>query len=75
MQVLVAAVRGVLAVAVAILFIDQSNAQVPIEEETGVIKMTGTVEEIVIPTRVITVIGPDGNTIAGLISPDVKHIE
>ena len=75
MQVLVAAVRGVLAVAVAVLFIDQSNAQVPVEEEAGVIKMTGTVEEIVVPTRLITVIGPGGNTIVGVISPDVKHIE
>jgi hypothetical protein len=75
MRVLVATVRGVLAVAAAILFIAQANAQVQIEQESGVIKLTGTVEEIVIPTRVITVIGPDGNTIAGIISPDVKDIE
>jgi len=75
MRVLVATVRGVLAIAAAVLFIGQSNAQVPVEEEAGVIKITGTVQEIVIPTRLITVIGPGGNTIVGVISPDVKHIE
>lgn len=75
MRILVATVRGVLAIAIGVLFIGQANAQVPVEEDAGVIKMTGTVEEIVIPTRLITVIGPDGNTIVGVISPDVKDIE
>ena len=37
--------------------------------------MTGTVEEIIVPERLLTVIGPDGNTIVGIISPDVKDIE
>ncbi|MGH6864970.1 MAG: hypothetical protein ACREDO_02050 [Methyloceanibacter sp.] len=37
--------------------------------------MTGTVDEIEIPTRLITVIGPGGNTIVGVISPDFKHIK
>ena len=37
--------------------------------------MTGTVEEIEIPERVLMVVGPDGNTIVGVISPDFKDIK
>ena len=44
MQFLFAAVKGVLALSVAMLFIDDARAQVPIEEDAGVITMTGTVE-------------------------------
>ncbi len=75
MQVLFAAVKGVLAVGVAMLFIGDARAQVPIEDESGTITMTGTVEEIEVPERLITVIGPGGNTIAAIISPDVKDIK
>lgn len=75
MQVLFAAVKGMMALGVAMLFIDDARAQVPIEEDAGVITMTGTVEEIIVPERLLTVIGPDGNTIVGIISPDVKDIE
>jgi len=75
MQVLFAAMKGVLAVGVAMLFIDDARAQVPIEDDSGTITMTGTVEEIKVPERLITVIGPDGNTIAASISPDVKDIK
>ncbi|WP_141700579.1 hypothetical protein [Methyloceanibacter superfactus] len=75
MQVLFAAVKGVLAVGVAMLFIGDAKAQVPIEDESGTITMTGTVEEIEVPERLITVIGLGGNTIAAVISPDVKDIK
>ena len=75
MQVLFAAVKGMMALGVAMLFIDDARAQVPIEEDAGVITMTGTVEEIIVPERLLTVIGPDGSTIVGIISPDVKDIE
>lgn len=75
MQVLFAAVKGVLAFSVAMLFIGDARAQVPVEEEAGTITMTGTVEEIKIPERVMMVIGPGGNTIVGVISPDVKDIK
>jgi hypothetical protein len=75
MQVLFATVKGVLAVAVAMLFVDDARAQVPIEEAAGVIKMTGTVEAIVVPERLITVVGSGGNTIVAVISPDVKDIK
>jgi hypothetical protein len=75
MQILVAAVKGVLALSVAMLFVDDARAQVPVEEEAGTITMTGTVEEIKIPERVLMVVGPGGRTIVGVISPDVKDIK
>jgi hypothetical protein len=75
MQILVAAVKGVLAFSVAMLFVDDARAQVPIEEGAGTITMTGTVEEIKVPERVLMVVGPGGRTIVGVISPDVKDIK
>ncbi len=75
MQVLFAAVKGVLAFGVAMLLIDDTRAQVPIEEEAGTITMTGTVEEIIVPERVLMVVGPGGNTVVGVVSPDVKDIK
>ena len=75
MQVLFAAMKGVLAFSVAMLFVADARAQVPIEDEAGVITMTGTVEEIIVPERLITVVGPGGNTIAAIVSPDVKDIK
>ena len=75
MQILFATVNGVLAFSVAMLFVADARAQVPIEEDAGVITMTGTVEEIEVPERLITVVGPGGNTIVGIISPDVKDIK
>jgi hypothetical protein len=78
MQVLVAATRSVFAVAVPLMFVDIDDAQanpVPIEEAAGVVQMTGTVEAFVVPTRLITIVGPQGNTLVAVVSPDVKHIE
>jgi hypothetical protein len=75
MQVLFAAARGVLALSIAVLFIDDARAQVPVEEGSGVITMTGTVEDIEVPERLLTVVGPDGTTVVGIISPDVKDIK
>lgn len=75
MQVLVAALKGLLVLGAAAIFVGDARAQVPIEEEAGTITMTGTVEEIIVPERVLMVIGPNGNTIVGVVSPDVKDIE
>jgi hypothetical protein len=75
MQVLFTAVKGFMALSVAMLFIDDARAQVPIEEEAGTITMTGTVEEIKVPERVLMVVGPGGNTVVGVISPDYKDIK
>ena len=74
MQVLFA-VKGVLALGVAVLFIGDARAQVPIEDDAGTITMTGTVEEIEVPERVLMVVGPDGRTIVGVVSADVKDIK
>lgn len=75
MQILVAAARGVLAFGVAMLFVDDARAQVPIEEEAGTITMTGIVEEIIVPERVLMVVGPGGRTVVGVVSADVKDIK
>ena len=75
MQVLFAAVKGLMALGIAMLFIDDVRAHVPIEEDAGTITMTGTVEEIIVPERVLMVVGPGGNTVVGVISPDVKDIK
>ena len=75
MQFIVAAVKGFMALGVAMIFIDDARAQVPVEDDAGTITMTGTVEEIEIPERVLMVVGPDGNTIVGVISPDFKDIK
>lgn len=75
MQGLSTALKGVLAFGVALFVVAGANAQIPIEEEAGTITMTGTVEEIKIPERVLMVVGPGGNTVVGVISPDVKDIK
>jgi len=75
MQVLFTAVKGFMALGVAMLFIDDARAQVPIEEDAGTITLTGTVEEIEVPERLLMVVGPGGNTVVGVISPDYKDIK
>ena len=75
MQFLFTAMKGVLALGVAMLFIGDVKAQTQIEDEAGTITMTGTVELIEVPERLITVVGPNGNVVAGIISPDVKDIK
>ncbi len=75
MQVLVAALKGLLVLGVAAIFVEDARAQVPIEEEAGTITMTGTVEEIEVPERVLMVVGPNGKTVVGVISPDVNDIK
>lgn len=75
MQVLFAAVKGVMAFGIAIIFVADARAQMPIEEDAGTITMTGTVEEIEVPERLLMIVGPGGNTVVGVISPDVKDIK
>ncbi len=75
MQVLVAALKGLLVLSVAAIFVEDARAQVPIEEEAGTITMTGTIEEIEVPERVLMVVGPNGKTVVGVISPDVNDIK
>ncbi|HUU26129.1 MAG TPA: hypothetical protein VMW68_11270 [Methyloceanibacter sp.] len=75
MQFFYTAMKGVLALGVAMLFIGDAKAQTQIEDDAGTITMTGTVELIEVPERLITVVGPNGNVVAAVISPDVKDIE
>ncbi|MGA9540296.1 MAG: hypothetical protein WBQ77_04510 [Methyloceanibacter sp.] len=57
------------------LFAGETRAQIPVEEDSGRITMTGTVEEIEIPESVMMVNAPSGRTIVDLISPGVKDIK
>jgi hypothetical protein len=76
MQILATVVRGALAAAVSLVFVGVSQANpVPIEEAAGVVQMTGTVEAIDVPSRLLAVVAPGGNTAVVLVSPDVKHLE
>lgn len=75
MQFLYTATKGAMALGVAMLFIGDATAQTQIEDESGTITMTGTVKVIDVPERLITVIGPNGNVVAGIIDVDVKDIK
>ncbi len=75
MQFLYTAMKGALALGVATLFIGDAKAQRQISDESGTITMTGTVEVIEVPERLITVVGPNGNVVAGIIGVDVKDIK
>ena len=75
MRVLFTAAKSFMAVGIAIFFVDDARAQMPVADESGLITMTGTVEKIEVPERSITVIGPEGNTISAIVSADVKDIE
>jgi hypothetical protein len=75
MQVLFPAVRGMLALSIALLVVHGARAQVQVEDGSGVITMTGTFKDIEVPERLITVVGDDGTTVVGVLSPDVKDIK
>jgi hypothetical protein len=71
MRVIVAAVKGVLAVAVSLLFIDDLKAgAVEVEADAGVITMVATVEAIDITNQVVTVVGPNNNWVEVVVGPD-----
>jgi hypothetical protein len=77
MQVLVAVARGVLAIAVSLIFIDESRAgPVELESGAGVVTMTttATVEAIDV-NRLLTVVGPQGYPQVFVVGPTVEHIE
>ena len=59
MRVIVTAVKGVFAVAVSLLFIDDLKAgPVEIEADAGVITMVATVEAVDVTNRIVTLVGP-----------------
>jgi hypothetical protein len=71
MRVIVAAVKGVFAVAVSLLFLDDLKAgPVEVEADAGVITMVATVEAIDITNQVVTVVGPNNNWVEVIVGPD-----
>lgn len=71
MQVLVALARGLFAVAVTVLVIDDGRANpVEIEADAGVITMIATVEAVDVTNRVVTVVGPNNNWVEVVVGPD-----
>jgi len=78
MQVFVAVARGVLAIAVSLIFIDDTKAgPVELESDAGVITATttATVEAVDVTNRLLTVIGPQGYPQVFVVGPTVQHIE
>jgi hypothetical protein len=74
MKVLIAAVRGVFAFAVSILFIDESKAgPVQLESDAGVISMVATVQAIDVTNQLVTVVGPNNNWVVVKVGPE--HIK
>lgn len=71
MQVLVAVARGVFAIALSFMFIDDSRANpVEVEADAGVITMVATVEAIDVTNRVVTLVGPNNNWVEVIVGPD-----
>jgi hypothetical protein len=71
MRVVVAAVKGVFAVAVSLLFLDDLKAgPVEVEADAGVITMVATVEAVDVTNRVVTVVGPNNNWVEVIVGPD-----
>jgi hypothetical protein len=62
MRLLVAAVKGVFAIGVSLLFIDDLRAgPVEVEADAGVVTMVATVEAVDATRQVVTVVGPNNN--------------
>ncbi|HAH64425.1 MAG TPA: hypothetical protein DCL72_02870 [Rhizobiales bacterium] len=77
MKGIVAAARGILAIALTFIVIDAAKADPATEVAAmgGVITAIVTVEAIDAPNRLLTVVGPDGNALVIKLGPDVQHIE
>jgi hypothetical protein len=71
MRVIVAAVKGVFAIAVSLLFIDDTQAgPTQLESDAGVITMVATVEAIDATRQVVTVVGPNNNWVVVKVGPE-----
>ena len=75
MQVLIASVRIVFAVALSLILIEAAKAQQPvqIESDACVVTMVGTVEAIDVTNQVVTLVGPNNNWIEVKVTPE--HIK
>lgn len=71
MRVVVTALKGVFAVAVPLLLLDDAKAgPVEVEADAGVITMVATVEDVDVTNRVVTVVGPNNNWVEVIVGPD-----
>src|SRR3990170_7058586 len=74
MQVLVAAARGAFALALSLIFIDDTKANpVEIETDAGVISMVATVQAVDVTNQLVTVVGPNNNWVVVKVGPE--HIK
>ena len=71
MQVLVVAVRGILALAFSFILIDAAKAETEVAAMGGVINETVTVTAIDAPNRLLTVSEPNGNLLTIKLGPNV----
>jgi hypothetical protein len=75
MPVLVAVSRSVFALALSLIFIDDSRANpVEVEADAGVITMTATVEAVDITNQVVTLVGPNNNWVEVIVGPDKINV-
>ena len=71
MQVLVASVRVVLALAASLIFSDAARAQATeVEADAGVITMVGTVEAIDATRQIVTIVGPNNKWVEVKVGPE-----
>jgi hypothetical protein len=71
MQALVALARGMFALALTFIVIDDSKANpVEVEADAGVVTMIATVEAVDVTNRVVTVVGPNNNWVEVVVGPD-----
>ena len=71
MQVVVAVARGVFAIALSFMFIDNSKANpVEVEADSGVVSMVATVDAVDVTSRVVTLVGPNNNWVEVIVGPD-----
>ena len=71
MKLLIAAVRGVFAVAVSLIFIDESRSgPVQLESDAGVISGVVTLQAIDVTNQLVTVVGPDNNWVVVKVKPE-----
>lgn len=71
MQVIVAAARGILALAVSFILIDEARAgPVEVESDAGMVVMDATVQTIDVTRQLVTVVGPNGNVLTVSVGPE-----
>jgi hypothetical protein len=71
MHVIVAVVRGLFAIALSFILINDSRANpVEVEADAGVVTMVATVEAVDVTNRVVTVVGPNNNWVEVVVGPD-----